>query len=95
MEYRKQGVASSLTKETAKDAAFLIGAELAFQHLACFRKLKGDGAEVISMHLDIEAHYSSEIDEALVRLFSQNMSYQLENEIAELPYFARSDFKHN
>lgn len=43
------------------------------------------------MHLDIDACFNSEVEEALVRLFSQNMNYQLENEIAELPYFVRSE----
>jgi len=90
-EYRNQGIASSLIKEATKDAAFLIRAELKYQDVDSFRFFRGDGAEVISMHLDIDACFNSEVEEALVRLFSQNMNYQLENEIAELPYFVRSE----
>jgi len=43
------------------------------------------------MHLDIDACFNSEVGEALALLFSKNINYQLENEIAELPYFVRSD----
>ena len=82
---------SSLIKEATKDAAFLIRAGLEFQDFTRFNAFKGDGAEVRSMHLDIDACFNSEVEEALVRLFSQNMNYQLENEIAELPYFVRSE----
>src|SRR5690554_1433649 len=90
-EYRNQGVASSLIKEVTKDAAFLIRAGLEFQDFDRFNELKGDGAEVISIHLDTDACFSSEVEEALALLFSKNINYQLESEIAELPYFARSD----
>lgn len=90
-EYRNQGIASSLIKEATKDAAFLIRAGLKYQDIVSFGFFRGDSAEVISMHLDIDACFNSEVEEALVRLFSQNMNYQLENEIAELPYFVRSE----
>jgi len=89
-EYRNQGIASSLIKEATKDAAFLIRAELKYQDVGSFRFFRGDGAEVISMHLDIDASFNSEAEEALAHLFSKSMNYQLESEIAELPYFVRT-----
>ena len=90
-EYRNQGVASSLIKEATKDAAFLIRAGLKYQDIGSFRFFRGDGAEVVSIHLDIDASFNSEIEEALAHLFNKSMNYQLENEIAELPYFVRSE----
>ena len=90
-EYRNQGIASSLIKEATKDAAFLIRAELKYQDVDSFRFFRSDGAEVISIHLDIDVCFNSEIEEALVHLFNKSMNYQLENEIDELPCFVRSD----
>src|SRR5690554_4931561 len=90
-EYRHKGVASSLIKEATKDAAFLIRAGLKYQDIGSFGFFRGDGVEVISMHLDIDACFNSEAEEALVHLFNKSMNYQLENEIDELPYFVRSD----
>jgi|SRR5690554_1541400 len=90
-EYRNQGIASSLIKEATKDAAFLIRAGLKYQDIGSFGFFRGDGAEVVSMYLDIDASFNSELEEALVHLFNKSMNYQLESEIAELPYFVRSD----
>jgi len=92
-DYRVQGIGSLLIEQAAIDAASLIRNTLTFQTFDKFNIAKGDDAEVLTIHLDVKAQRSSEVEESLFQRLNRCLNFELESEVAELPYFVRSNLE--
>jgi len=48
---------------------------------------------VLTIHLDVKAQHGAEIEESLFQRLNSCLNFELESEIAELPYFVRSNLE--